>query len=83
MPDAKNMGWDYFFMVDDNMPGPSLDLDDNNNETENRNVDALQNNVSGVRFSSHGRVDSEIEPKTTKRPEEKVATVLQLDDKGK
>ncbi|XVE97534.1 hypothetical protein REPUB_Repub03eG0027600 [Reevesia pubescens] len=85
MPEAKNLAWDYFFMVDDNMPGPRMDLDDNNNGTENRNVDVLEKNVSGVGFSGHGGVvDCEIEPKTPERPEEKVAmSAVEVDDKGK
>ncbi|KAK8479536.1 hypothetical protein V6N11_069389 [Hibiscus sabdariffa] len=83
MPEAKNVAWDYFFMVDDNMPGPSLDLDEDNNEAASTNVDALENNVSDVGFSDHGGVDSEIEPKTPVRPE-KVATAVEVDDdKGK
>ncbi|XVF89222.1 hypothetical protein PTKIN_Ptkin19aG0112600 [Pterospermum kingtungense] len=84
MPEAKSMAWDYFFMVDDNMPGPSLDLEDNNNEAENRNVDALENNGGGVGFSGQGGVDSEVEPKTPERPVKKVAMeVEEVDDKGK
>ncbi|GMI81438.1 hypothetical protein like AT5G25590 [Hibiscus trionum] len=79
MPEAKNVAWDYFFMVDDNMPGPSLDLDDDNNEAASTNVDALENNVSDVGFSDHGGVDSEIEPKTPERPE-KVAMAVEVDD---
>ncbi|KAB2027713.1 hypothetical protein ES319_D05G050600v1 [Gossypium barbadense] len=78
MPEAKNVAWDYFFMVDDNMPGPSLDLhDDNDEESTNPNVDALENNVSGV---GHVEVDSEIEPKTPERPD-KVAMAAEADDK--
>ncbi|XWS72580.1 hypothetical protein CRYUN_Cryun02cG0052000 [Craigia yunnanensis] len=83
MPDSKNMSWDYFFMVDNNMPGPSLDLDNNHNETESRNADALENNVSGLGFLGHAGVDSEIEPKTPERPEEKVAMAVEVDDKRK
>ncbi|KAL1059728.1 hypothetical protein V6Z11_1Z012300 [Gossypium hirsutum] len=80
MPEAKNVAWDYFFMVDDNMPGPSLDLhDDNDEESTNPNVDALENNVSGV---GHVEVDGEIEPKTPERPD-KVAMAAEADDKGK
>ncbi|OMO61866.1 hypothetical protein CCACVL1_23198 [Corchorus capsularis] len=84
MPEAKNMAWDYFFMVDDNMPGPSLDLDNNNNVTENTNDDALENNVGlGVGFSGHSGIDSEIEPKTPERPPETVTVAVDVDDKGK
>ncbi|XVF48489.1 hypothetical protein PTKIN_Ptkin03bG0194700 [Pterospermum kingtungense] len=84
MPEAKNIAWDYFFMVDDNMPGPSLDLDNTRNETETRNGDALENNVSGVGFSEPGGVDSEIEPKTPERPVEKTAEMeVEVDYKGK
>ncbi|XVE53701.1 hypothetical protein DITRI_Ditri03aG0023600 [Diplodiscus trichospermus] len=83
MSEPKHMAWDYFFMSDDNMPGPSLDLDDNNNEDDNRNVDDVEKNVSGVGFSGPGRVDSEIEPQTPERPEEKVAMAVEVDDKGK
>ncbi|KAL4333691.1 hypothetical protein GQ457_07G038330 [Hibiscus cannabinus] len=83
MPEAKNVAWDYFFMVDDNMPAPSLHLDDDNNEAAGTNIDALEKNVSDVGFSDHGGVDSEIEPKTPERPE-KVAISLEVDDdKGK
>ncbi|PPD91100.1 hypothetical protein GOBAR_DD11961 [Gossypium barbadense] len=80
MPEAKHMAWDYFFMVDNNMPGPSLDLDNNDNETEGRNAEPFANNVGGVGFNSHGGADSEIEPKTPERPE-KVA--VEDDVKGK
>ncbi|KAE8700419.1 Bromo-adjacent domain-containing protein, putative isoform 1 [Hibiscus syriacus] len=58
MPEAKNVACDYFFMVDDSMPGPSLDLDDDDNECASTNVDSLENNVSDVGFSDHGGVDN-------------------------
>ncbi|XP_022730396.1 nitrate regulatory gene2 protein-like [Durio zibethinus] len=83
MPEAKNIAWDYFFLVDDNMPGPSLQLDDNNNEADNRNVDTLEKNVGGVGFVGHNGVDCEIEPKTPQRPEEKMVMSVEVDDKGK
>ncbi|KAK8505349.1 hypothetical protein V6N11_057676 [Hibiscus sabdariffa] len=82
MPEAKNMAWDYFFMVDDNMPGPSLDLDNHHNETNTPNANALENNVSGVGFTG----DNEIEPKTPERPEKvaAMAMAMEIDDvKGK
>ncbi|KAE8675826.1 hypothetical protein F3Y22_tig00111641pilonHSYRG00029 [Hibiscus syriacus] len=86
MPEAKNVAWDYFFMVDDNRPGPSLDLDDGNNEAASTNVDALENNVNKVGLSDPGGFDSEIEPKTPERPEKVEMAVEDLevnDDKGK
>ncbi|KAG8491254.1 hypothetical protein CXB51_014425 [Gossypium anomalum] len=80
MPEAKHLAWDYFFMVDNNMPGPSLDLDNNDSETEVRNAEPFANNVSGVGFNSHGGADSEIEPKTPERPEK---MAVEDDVKGK
>ncbi|KAE8693624.1 hypothetical protein F3Y22_tig00110796pilonHSYRG00024 [Hibiscus syriacus] len=81
MPEAKNMAWDYFFMVDDNMPGPSLDLDNNHNETDTRNANALENNVTGVGFTG----ENEIEPKTPERVTAMaMAMAMEMDDvKGK
>lgn len=52
MPESKNMAWDYFFMVE-NMPGPSLNGEDD--EDENDEV------IDG---DDGEHVEDEVEPKT-------------------
>ncbi|KAE8701494.1 Bromo-adjacent domain-containing protein, putative isoform 1 [Hibiscus syriacus] len=69
-------------MVDDNMSGPSLDLDNNHNETDTRNANALENNVTGVGFTC----ENEIETKKPERPEKVTAMAMAMemnDVKGK
>ncbi|KAJ8773561.1 hypothetical protein K2173_005807 [Erythroxylum novogranatense] len=68
MPETKGMAWDYFFMVD-NLPGPSLDPD----EDATRNDNTFRN-VESVRFDgveTGGDVDG-VEPKTPEKPEAKL-----------
>ncbi|GKV03380.1 hypothetical protein SLEP1_g15689 [Rubroshorea leprosula] len=67
MPETKHMAWDYFFQVDEHMPGPSLGVGDHN-EHENTHDDVPRNN-GGEGFGGHG--DSEIEPKTPDRAMQK------------
>jgi len=65
MPESKGMAWDYFFMVD-NMPGPSLDADDdeddNNDNDDNGDDEGKMENV----------VEDEVELKTPEKVQEDV-----------
>lgn len=63
MPQAKGMAWDYFFMIDDNMPASSLEPEPEPNEA--RDEKSMEKNVKSAGFS-------EVESKT---PEKLVAEV--------
>ncbi|KAF2286931.1 hypothetical protein GH714_035688 [Hevea brasiliensis] len=83
MPEAKNMAWDYFFMVD-NMPVPSLEpvVDVHKNDSTFGSVEDV-----GVRFgvieNPIGGEIGAVEPKTPEKPEEHLATVVEEEEEDK
>ncbi|KAJ7966001.1 Protein of unknown function (DUF630 and DUF632) [Quillaja saponaria] len=81
MPESKGMAWDYFFMAD-NMPGPSLSEEDEN-EGQNDESEAMgfgeTGNVDGDAGDLHNEIHGGVEPKT---PEKLEGNVVEEKDEG-
>ncbi|KAI9097949.1 hypothetical protein K1719_025720 [Acacia pycnantha] len=69
MPESKGMAWDYFFMVD-NMPGPSLDGEDEIGNENEENEEMGYHEAGNV--GGGGSNMNEVEPKTPEKVEENV-----------
>ncbi|KAL3586957.1 hypothetical protein D5086_013824 [Populus alba] len=90
MPEAKNMAWDYFFMTD-NMPGSSLDPEEdvsrnggNFGNAENAGVGfaGVGDLRGGIEGGGGGGEIDEVEPKTPEKAGEKMDPVLEEVEEG-
>jgi hypothetical protein len=88
MPEAKNMAWDYFFMMD-NVPDSSLEPEEDASRSRDNfgnveNVGVGFGGVGGLRggVDASGNVIDGVEPKTPEKAEENMEPVLKEEEKG-
>jgi hypothetical protein len=88
MPEAKNMAWDYFFMMD-NVPDSSLEPEEDASRSRDNfgnveNVGVGFGGVGGLRggVDGSGNVIDGVEPKTPEKAEENMEPVLKEEEKG-
>ncbi|KDP34224.1 hypothetical protein JCGZ_07795 [Jatropha curcas] len=83
MPEAKNMAWDYFFMID-HMQGPSLEPEEvatNATDTGFDNVENLGVRFSETENSGGGEIDG-VEPKTPEKATEHLSEPTAVEEEG-